>query len=198
MNTTFKFPLGSLLSLLCLMGVVATAHGEEASYTLDPTHTYPSFEADHMGISVWRGKFNHSTGGVKLDRTAHTGSVNVTIDMNSVDFGLDELNDWAIGKEFFDTRKFPQASYVGRFARFSGAIPTQVDGQLTLHGITRPVVLTLNTFACKMHPMLKREWCGADAIATFRRDEFGLVAGRDYGFNMNVTLRIQVEGVKDK
>lgn len=73
-----------------------------------------------------------------------------------------------------------------------------VDGQLTLHGVTRPVSLTINSFACKPHPLLKREWCGADVFGTFQRDQFGLGAGKDYGFNMDVTLRIQVEGVKDE
>jgi polyisoprenoid-binding protein YceI len=60
------------------------------------------------------------------------------------------------------------------------------------------VSLTINSFACKPHPMLKREWCGADAIGTFHRDQFGLSAGKGYGFNMDVTLRIQFEGVKDE
>jgi polyisoprenoid-binding protein YceI len=66
---------------------------------------------------------------------------------------------------------------------------------LTLHGVTRPVTLKLALFKCIMHPMLKRELCGADAMGTIRRDEFGLTAGKDYGFKMDVALRIQVEAV---
>jgi polyisoprenoid-binding protein YceI len=175
-----------------------TASAEEARYTLDPTHTYPSFEADHFGVSKWRGKMNRSSGTVTLDRAAHSGTVNVTIDLSSIDFGLDALNTWAVGPEFFNTAQFPQATYVGRFTQFKQGVPTHVDGQLTLHGVTRPVALTINSFACKPHPMLKREWCGADAFGTFQRDQFGLGAGKDYGFKMEVTLRIQVEGVKDE
>jgi polyisoprenoid-binding protein YceI len=175
-----------------------TASAEEARYTLDPTHTYPSFEADHFGVSKWRGKMNRSSGTVTLDRAAHSGTVNVTIDLSSIDFGLDALNTWAVGPEFFNTAQFPQATYVGRFTQFQQDVPTHVDGQLTLHGVTRPVALTINSFACKPHPMLKREWCGADAFGTFQRDQFGLGAGKDYGFKMEVTLRIQVEGVKDE
>ncbi len=177
---------------------VSAAHAEEARYTLDSTHSYPSFEADHFGVSVWRGKMNKSNGTVTLDRAAHRGEVDVSIDLSSIDFGLDALNTWAVGSEFFNTAQYPKATYVGKFTQFKGDVPTRVDGELTLHGVTRPLSLAINSFACKPHPMLKREWCGADAFATFQRDQFGLNAGKDYGFKMDVTLRIQVEGVKDE
>lgn len=186
------FALGALLA------GTATANAAEARYTIDPTHTYPSFEADHFGVSTWRGKMDHSSGTVVLDRQTHSGTVNITIDLNSIDFGLAALNTWAVGTEFFNTAQYPQATYVGKFTQFNGDAPARVDGELTLHGVTRPVSLTINSFACKPHPMLKREWCGADAFATIQRDQFGLTAGKDYGFKMDVTLRIQVEGVKDE
>ena len=188
----------ALFTLGALLAGAATVHAAEAHYTIDPTHTYPSFEADHFGVSMWRGKMDHSSGTVTLDRDAHSGAVNITIELGSIDFGLAALNTWAVGTEFFNTAQYPRATYVGRFTRFNGNVPTQVDGELTLHGITRPVSLTINSFACKPHPMSKREWCGADASATFQRDQFGLTAGKDYGFKMDVTLRIQVEGLKDE
>ncbi len=181
-----------------ITSAVTSAQAEEAHFTIDPTHTFPSFEADHFGVSVWRGKMNRSSGTVTLDRVAHSGTVNITVDLTSIDFGLDALNTWAVGTEFFDTAKFPKATYVGKLTKFNDDAPTQVDGQLTLHGVTRPVTLKINAFACKPHPMLKREWCGADALATFQRDQFGLGSGKDYGFKMDVTLRIQVEAVKDE
>ena len=133
-----------------------------------------------------------------LDRDAHSGTVNVSIDLNSIDFGLDTLNSWAVSPEFFNTAQFPKATYTGKFIRFKNGVPTQVDGQLTLHGVTRPLTLEISSLACKPHPMLKREWCGANVFGTFQRDQFGLNAGKDYGFNMTVALRIQVEGLKDE
>ncbi|HZO22355.1 MAG TPA: YceI family protein [Steroidobacteraceae bacterium] len=198
--TTRKVPLkraAMLTALAALLGA-STLSAEEVHYTLDPMHTYPSFEADHFGVSTWRGKMKHSKGTVTLDRAGHSGTVNITIDPASIDFGLDALNSWAVGPEFLNTSQYPQAAYVGRFTHFNGDVPTQVDGELTLHGITRPVSLTLTSFACKPHPLLKREWCGADAFATFQRDQFGLSAGKDYGFKMEVNLRIQVEGMRDE
>jgi len=71
-----------------------------------------------------------------------------------------------------------------------------VVGRLTLHGITRPLTLKIDSFKCMPHPVFKREVCGADALATFKRDAFGMDAGKDYGFSMDVTLRIQVEAIQ--
>jgi polyisoprenoid-binding protein YceI len=71
-----------------------------------------------------------------------------------------------------------------------------VVGTLTLHGVTRPVDLKIDLFKCIPHPIFKRELCGANATGTFDRSEFGLSAGKDYGFKMDVTLRIQVEALK--
>ena len=184
--TTRTLNLAAAVALLA--ATAGTACAEEARYTLDPTHTYPSFEADHFGVSKWRGKMNHSSGTVTLDRAAQSGSVNVTIDLGSIDFGLDALNTWAVGPEFFNTPQYPQATYVGRFTQFKEGVPRHVDGQLTLHGVTHPVALTINSFACKPHPLLKREWCGADASGTFQRDQFGLGAGKDYRAEMRPPL----------
>jgi polyisoprenoid-binding protein YceI len=186
------------MSLVGALIYATIANAASESFTIDPDHTYPSFEADHFGLSVWRGKMNKTTGSVVLDKAASAGQINVTIDLNSIDFGQDKLNAWATGPDFFDTVKFPEATYAGAFAHFVHGAPTQVLGTLTLHGVSKPVVLKINSFACKPHPMLKREWCGADALATFNRDDFGLDSGKSYGFKMDVTLRIQVEAVKNE
>jgi polyisoprenoid-binding protein YceI len=186
-----------LLAASCLFyGLPAIA--APASYTIDPAHTFPSFEADHMGISTWRGKMNKTTGTITLDKATGKGTVDVTIDLDSIDFGLDALNTWATGTDFFNVAKFPEATFKGSL---SGLMATpsesQASGELTLHGVTRPVVLKINSFKCIEHPMLKRDYCGADATGTFNRDDFGLDAGKDYGFRMDVNLRIQVEAVID-
>jgi polyisoprenoid-binding protein YceI len=184
-----------LLLLSMLGAAIGAAFAAPVTYKIDPAHTYPSFEADHMGISVWRGKFNASSGTVVLDKAAQTGTVDISIDTASVDFGHDKLNSWAAGKEFFDAAKFGPARYKGKLAGFVNGAPTEVTGELTLHGVTRPVNLKLALFKCIPHPMLKRELCGADAMGSFQRDEFGLAAGKDYGFKMDVPLRIQVEAI---
>lgn len=174
----------------------SSATAAEVVYEIDPQHTYPSFEADHMaGVSVWRGKFNRSSGKVLLDKEAGSGSVDIVIDTASIDFGLEEMNKQARSAGLFDTDKYPQAAYRGKFAGFAGGKPARVVGELTLHGVTKPVELTVGSFKCMPHPVHKRELCGADVQATIQRDEFGIAAGKDYGFDMAVTLRIQVEAI---
>ena len=174
----------------------SAAFAAPASYTIDPMHTYPSFEADHMGISTWRGKLNKAAGTLLFDKATGKGSVDVTIDLDSIDFGLDAMNTWAVGDEFFNVAKYPQARFKGEL---SGLLPdatlAQAAGELTLHGVTRPVVLQIKTFRCIEHPVYKRDYCGADATGTFNRDDFGLDAGKAYGFRMDVNLRIQVEAL---
>jgi polyisoprenoid-binding protein YceI len=192
-----KPPLKSLWTALALVasGSVLAA---PVSYTIDPAHTYPSFEADHMGISVWRGKMNKNAGTVVMDRAAGTGTVEIVIDLASIDFGLPVMNAWATGKDFFNVKKSPRATYKGILEKFVDGNPTQVGGTLTLNGQTHPVNLSIHLFKCIPHPMLKRELCGADASGSFKRDAFGLSAGKDYGFSMDVGLRIQVEAVATK
>jgi polyisoprenoid-binding protein YceI len=184
-----------MLSVLTLAALPALA--APVTYTLDPTHTFPSFEADHMGgVSVWRGKFNKSSGQVVLDKVGKTGTVEVTIDMNSVDYGLEIMNEKARSAELFDTAKFPTAVFKGQLAQWVDGKPTEVPGTLTLRGVTRPLKLKVLSFKCIPHPMIQQaELCGADALATLQRDEFGIDAGKSWGFNMAVTLRIQVEGL---
>jgi polyisoprenoid-binding protein YceI len=184
------------LSIALLAAALSTGAFAADSYKIDSTHTYPSFEADHFGgLSVWRGKFNKTEGSIVVDRAARTGSVDIVIDTTTIDFGNDKLNEHAKKAEMFDVAKFPTATYKGKLV-FNGDNPTSVNGELTLHGVTKPVTLTIDKFKCIQHPMLKREVCGADAIATFKRNDFGVNYGDSFGFNMDVKLAIQVEAVK--
>jgi polyisoprenoid-binding protein YceI len=185
------------LTKICLL--IATCSGLAAAapvdYTIDPTHTFPSFEADHLGMSLWRGKFNKTSGKVSLDKEAGQGTLEVVVDMASIDFGLELMNKAARGAELFDVKKHPRAFFKGRLEGFAAGAPSRASGELTLHGVTRPVVLAINSFKCMAHPMLKRDWCGADAQVTINREDFGMPAGKDYGFKMEVALRIMVEAV---
>ncbi len=185
-----------LLCLSLLLGA-AVAHAAPQTYTIAPTHTYPSFEADHMGgMSVWRGKFRSSSGTVTLDTAAQTGDVDITVDPASIDFGMDALDTEAKGPDLFDVARYPTATYRGKLAQFRNGAPTAVIGQFTLHGVTRPLNLTIRSFKCGLNPLTRKQTCGADAIATFDRADYGMDYGRAYGFKMAVNLAIQVEATK--
>ncbi len=173
----------------------AAAFAAPAHYRIDPLHTYVSFEAPHIeAISHWRGKFDRTEGGeIVLDRAARTGTVAVTVDASSIDFGLDKMNEHAKSKDFFDVTNFPVAAYAGTI-QFTGDTPTSVNGKLTLHGVTRPVNLTISSLKCISDYVLKIERCGADATAVIDRSDFGI----SYGVPMTggeVKLQIQVEGL---
>jgi polyisoprenoid-binding protein YceI len=182
-----------LASLAALLG--ASAFAAPVTYTLDPNHTFPSFSADHFGgLSVWRGKFDATTGKVVYDKDAKSGSIEVTVDMSSIDFGMPKLNEHAKSAEMFDVAKYPTATFNGKFTKFNGASPTEIDGTLTMHGVTKPVTLKIDSFMCKPNPMSKKEVCGADVTGTINRADFGVNYGDKYGFKMETKLQIQVEG----
>jgi polyisoprenoid-binding protein YceI len=173
----------------------AGALAAPVTYNIDPAHTYPTFEADHLGgVSKWRGKINSSSGTVVLDRAASAGSVNVTMDMKTLDFGHDGLNAHAQTADIFDTAQFPTATFAGKLVKFQNGQPTEVEGTLTMHGQTHPVTLQVASFLCKQHPMAGREVCGADAVATIDRSQWGVNFGAPL-FNMDVTLRISIEAL---
>jgi polyisoprenoid-binding protein YceI len=186
-----------MLRCACILVSFALASAASAAptrYVVDPRHTFPSFEADHFGgMSVWRGKFERTTGTVTLDREAKTGTVDVAIELASVDTGDDELNAHLRKADFFEVDKHPTATYKGTLAKFKDGAPTEVQGNLTLHGVTKPVTLTIRSFKCMPHPMKKSEFCGADAVGTINREDFGISWGKSFGFAMWVKLAIQVE-----
>jgi polyisoprenoid-binding protein YceI len=167
------------------------------TYVIDPSHTFPAFEADHMGgLSLWRGKINSTSGEVILDKKNNTGSVNVVMAMDSIDFGHDGMNKHAKGDDMFDVEKFPEAKYEGALIDFQDGAPTKVKGKLTLHGITKEVDLDIKTFKCKIHPFKLKQVCGADIYGNIMRDDFGITYGKLLGFKMDVALRIGVEAIK--
>ena len=165
-------------------------------YNVEPGHTYPSFEADHMGLSFWRGKFTKSSGKIVLDRGSRTGgSVEIVIDASTVDFGHAKMNDKARGEEMFNVTKFPNITYKSTALKFDGDKLVGIDGEMTLLGITKPMPLTVTHFKCIIHPMLKREVCGADAHGRFARSDYGMTIGLPR-FSPEIKLAIQVEAVK--
>ena len=146
------------------------------------------------GLSVWRGKFTRTSGKVVYDKEAKSGSIDVTVDMSSVDFGNAKLDEHAKSAEMFDTAKYPDRDLYRQVHQVQGAHPDRGAGHLPCTESPKPLTLIINSFMCKPNPMTKKEVCGADASATFNRSDYGLTFGDAYGFQMWVKLEIQVEG----
>lgn len=166
------------------------------SYAVDATHTYATFEIDHFGASVNRGRFDRKEGVVTLNKAAKTGTVDITFDTASVNTGSAGFDKHLQSKDLFNVEKFPTMKFSSKDFVFDGAGKvTEVRGTLTLLGVTQPLTLKANQFNCYNSPMLKREVCGGDFVGTLDRTQFGMNYGVDWGFAKNVRLVVQVEAV---
>lgn len=181
--------------LAVLLAVLLAGTATAATFRIDPDHTFPSLEFSHMGISVWRGRFNRTTGTFEYDAAARKGTVSVTVDTNSIDFGLDSMREYAIKPDWLDVVKHPVMTYTGSLV-YQGERPVGLDGQLTLRGVTRPLRLTINSFSCIEHPFYKKEVCGADAAGELNRADFGMTQFAE-GEAGKVRLLIQVEAIRE-
>jgi polyisoprenoid-binding protein YceI len=182
--------------MVALLPALAAAAASAESYTIDPRHTFPVFEVSHYGFSLQRGRFNKLAGKLELDPAAKTGSVEITIDMTSVDMGFEDWNRQMRGERFFRTDTFPQARFVARDFAFDLSRPGPVGGELTLLGVTRSVQIKVGQWRCARHPILPRQLCGADLEATVKRSDFGMTANLP-GIADDVKITIPVEALKD-
>ena len=190
-----KVNLCGIVLSVSLFGLFSTTvSADPVTFRIDPRHTFPSFAADHQsGFSIWRGKIKETAGTIVLDRQARTGTVDVTMNMESIDFGIDAMNDHARAPDIFDVAQFPTATYAGTLVNFEDGAPTAVEGNLTMHGVTQPLNLAIDRFRCvDSHPATMREACGAEISGSLDRSDYGV----DFGLGrhlMWVELAIQVE-----
>lgn len=184
-----------LITLAIATALSSAAFAAPETYTIEGTHTYPRFEYSHFGYSTQLSRFDKTSGTITLDRAAKTGSVDVTIDATSVDSGYPLFNSHLQGEDFFDTAKYPTITYKSTKVNFDGDKPATIEGNLTVKGITKPVTLTVTSFHCMDHPMLKKPACGANATATIKRTEFNAGKYAPY-VGDEVKLTIAVEAYK--
>lgn len=165
------------------------------TYVIEPTHSMPRFEYSHFGYSIQLSRFDKVSGSITLDRAKKTGSVDVTIDAKSVNTGYPLFTGHIQGQDFFDTENYPTLAYKSHKVKFDGDKVVAVEGDLTVKGITKPVTLTVNSFLCMPHPMLKKAACGATATAKIKRSDFNMGKHAPY-VGDEVTLTIPVEAIK--
>jgi polyisoprenoid-binding protein YceI len=166
------------------------------SYTIDPRHTFPSFEIGHMGMSLQRGRFNKTSGKITVDTAARTGTVDVSIDAASIDTGLDKLEEHVRAEDFLQASAFPTITFKGSQLTFDGEKLKSVGGDLTIRGVSRPVTLTATQFNCGSHPMTKKPMCGGEFVTTIKRSDWGMKYAIP-ALADDMTLRINVEAMKD-
>ena len=152
--------------------VLSSAVAAPVTYNVDQSHTYPRFSYSHLGLSSQTSSFSKTTGTVVFDAAAKTGSVDITIDMKTVNTGFADFNSHIQGEDFLDTAKFPTATFKSSRVVFEGDKPKSIEGTLTIKGVSRPVTLTVTSFAALQHPMAKKQALGANAHTVIKRSEF--------------------------
>ena len=172
------------------------AQAEVATYSIDPTHTFVTFEANHFGTSTLRGRFDKKEGSVSFDKAGRAGKAEITIDLGSVSTGVAPLDTHLKSKDFFNTAETPTAKFVGEKFNFNGDKVSEVAGTLTLLGKTQPATLKATNFNCYMNPLFKREVCGGDFETTITRSQWGMAYGLNFGLPDTIRLLVQVEAIK--
>ena len=183
------------LAAASLATLATTVQAAPATYAIEPTHTFVTFEAKHFGISTNRGRFDKKQGTVVLDMAAKTGKAEITIDTGSINTGTAPFDGHLKSKDFFNSEAFPTATFVGDKFKFDGNKVTEVSGTFTLLGKSQPVTLKASNFGCYDHPRFKREVCGGDFETTIKRNDYGMGYGLP-GIPDDIKLDIQIEAVK--
>jgi polyisoprenoid-binding protein YceI len=165
MKRSLAFAIAAMLAV--------PAHAQD-SYKVDSNHTWPVFEVNHLGFSTQRGRFNKSSGKITLDLAAKQGSVDLTIETDSIDMGFEKWDEHMRNEDFFNVKYFPTMRFVSDKLVFDGDKVVAAEGKFTLLGVTKPLTVTVSNFRCAPHPMLKKPACGADISATLKRSEFGM------------------------
>ncbi len=186
----------SIYAALVATVVSASALAAPETFVIDNNHTFPSYSYSHFGYTVQTGRFNSTSGKVVMDKVAKTGSVDVTIDMKSVDTGSALLNQHIQGEDFLDTAKIPTATFKSTSVKFEGDKPVTVDGTLTIRGVAKPVTLKVTSFQAMVHPMMKKDAIGANATTMVKRSDFGAGKFAPY-VGDDVTINIAIEAIKE-
>ena len=162
--------------LFCILfaAMLATPAYAADSYTIDPNHTWPIFEVNHLGYSTQRGRFNKTSGKITLDVAAKKGSVDLTIESASLDMGFAKWNEHMKGEEFFDVTEYPTIRFTSDKLLFDGDNVVGAEGNFTLLRQTHPLTLRVEGFHCAPFPMTKKMHCGANVSATILRSQYGM------------------------
>lgn len=166
------------------------------SFTVDANHTWSYFEVNHLGFSTQRGRFNKTNGKITLDTVKKKGSVDITIDADSIDMGLEKWDSKMKGDEFFNVEAFPSITFKADSFAFQGDKPVSAIGMLTLLGVSKPVKLAINKFVCGNNPITKKPLCAADISTTIKRSEWGMTKYVP-SVSDEVKITIPVEAYKD-
>ena len=171
------------------------AQVRSGSYALDPAHGKITWSVDHMGFSTYVGQFTDVSANLQLNSANPAASrLDASVRMDSVGTFSDGLDKHLKTADFFDTAKHPTASFRATSVRRTDADSADITGNLTLRGITRPIVIKADFNQAGVNPVSKLYTVGFDGEARIKRSDFGI----SYGLPMlgdDVTLHFEAEFV---
>jgi len=185
----------ALIAIALASSMTVSAYAAD-SYTIDPNHTFPVFEVNHLGFSVQHGRFNKSSGKVMLDMAAQKGSVDLTIETTSLDMGFPMWDEHMSADGFFNTAKFPTMTFKSNKLIFKDDKVVAAEGDFTLLGVTKPLTVSVNGFKCGDNPMSKKPMCGANISGTIKRSDFGMTKYVP-AISDEIKIHVPVEAYKD-
>ena len=163
------------IAAAALLALVLAPTAMAAEYKINDRHTQVMFTYTHMGFSHISGRLTQPSGHFEFDPAAPAkSSIDVELPMSSLSFGIPALDNDLKSERFFDVEKFPTAHFKSNKVTVLGKDKLAVAGDLTIHGVTRPVVFDVTINGTGPHPMYKVPAAGFDATATIKRSEFGI------------------------
>jgi len=183
--------LGWVISLL----FVGSAPAAE-TYQLDPGHTYVLWHISHFGFSNPSGKW-YAKGTLILDETKPQDSkLDVTINTADIDTGIPKLDEHLKNKDFFDVARYPTATFVSHKIQMTGKETAKVFGTLSLHGVSKPVVLDVKLNKIGMSPIKNKKTARFSATTQLKRSDFDINAYLP-GLGDEVKINIEAEANKN-
>jgi polyisoprenoid-binding protein YceI len=170
----------------CALTLPLAATAQVENYVIDPFHTVPYFEIEHLGFAMIRGRFAKTTGKFTVDHSGKAGAVEIVIPTATVDTGDPDRegrprtrDEHLRTPDFFNATEFPTMTYRSSAVKFAGDNPEVIEGNLTLLGVTKPVSMKIERWRCGPDPRTqgKRYQCGGNASGSFKRSDFGMKFG---------------------
>jgi polyisoprenoid-binding protein YceI len=186
-----------VLTLVTALAMAATAAAQAGNWQIDPNHTAAQFSVRHLGLSTVRGAFTKVSGTAKYDPADPSkDSLEVTIDANSVDTRVEMRDNDLRSPRFFDVQKYPTITFHSKAAKAAGAGKLKITGDLTIHGVTKEVVLDVDGPTAPIKdPMGSGQRMGASATTKINRQDFGIVT-MPGGIGDEITITIDAELVQ--
>ena len=163
-----------ILVFIAALALAASAAAQSGTWQIDPNHSSAQFSAKHLGVSTVRGAFTKVTGSAKYDSDPAKMSLDATIDANSVDTRVQMRDDDLRSPNFLEVQKYPTITFHSKQVKAAGPGKLLITGDLTIHGVTKEVVLDVDGPSAPIKDPWGNQRIGASASTKINRQDFGV------------------------